>query len=341
MIINPILEIQIQLLRLRDLPVWLGRCMPPNLFRMARMMLVLGLAGCTGTTPGMNPFGSSCALDRQAAFPIETRVNLIFISLLIDDKPARFLLDTGADRSMISEIAVRRLGLARDSRRLTRLEGVGGTTTNWEAKTNTMVFGNALVRNINLAVGRFAQNEIGGLTVDGLLGVDILAAFDVEIDPVQHEATLYRARPCPDVLPPWQGPFMNVSSTGQARGRILVPITLDGVNDLAILDTGAQRSAIGTRLAMSTGVTQQQLNQDPGGQSQGASDNAVTTYFHRFHSLQIGETLIGNPIITVMPLPESNAGALLGADYLRGRRIYLSFASRRFFLAEPKPGSEQ
>lgn len=268
-------------------------------------------------------------------FPIEIRANLMFVPVQINGKPARLLLDTGADRSMVTEAAVERLGLVRDPHRLTRLEGVGGATTNWEVKTHTLVFGNGLVRDINLAVGRFAQDEIGGLRVDGLLGVDILAAFDVEIDPARDEAILYRARPCDDILPPWRESFMTITSTGAMRGRILVPITLDGVNDLAILDTGAQISSVSERLALSTGVTRLQLDQDPMGRSQGASANSVTTRAHRFRTLQIGTTLISNPMLAVLPLPESQAGALLGANYLRGRRLYLSFASHRFFMAEP------
>ncbi len=128
---------------------------------------------------------------------------------------------------------------------------------------------------------------------------------------------------------------MTITSTGAMRGRILVPITLDGVNDLAILDTGAQVSSVSERLALRTGVTRQQLDQDPKGRSQGASANSVITRAHRFRSLQIGATLISNPVLAVLPLPESQAGALLGANYLRGRRLYLSFASHRFFMAEP------
>ena len=311
----------------------------PDAF-LAVCALLLGLAGCANDPAGAMLLGQSCVLDKQAVFPIETRSNLMFVSLKIDDQPARFLLDTGADRSMVTEIAARRLGLARDPRRLTRLEGVGGATTNWEAKTNSLVFGNALVRNINLTVGRFAQDEIGGLTVDGLLGVDILSAFDVEIDPVQKQVTLYRARPCPDVQPPWPAPYLTMTSNGAMRGRILVPITLDGVNDQAILDTGAQITSVSERLALRTGITPQQLSQDPSGRSQGASSNSVTTRAHRFRSLQIGNTLIANPMLAVLPLPESNAGALLGANYLRGRRLFLSFASHRFFLAEPKMTAE-
>ena len=295
----------------------------------------MGLAACSSLPPGADLSGQSCPLDRQAAFPIETRVNLPFVSILIDDKPVRLILDTGADRSMITERAAQRLGLARDTRRLTRLEGVGGGTTSLDTKAVTLVFGSAKVRNFNLTVGQFAQDEIDGIQVDGLLGVDILSAFDVEIDPDRGQVVFYRARPCADALPPWKDPFLTVLSTGPLRGRILVPITLDGVNDLAILDTGAQISSVSDRLARSTGVTQQDLDRDPQGRSHGASANAVIARAHRFRSLRIGNTVINNPVMAVLQLPAGQAGALLGANYLRGRRLWLSFASRRFFLAEP------
>ena len=241
---------------------------------------------------------------------------------------------------MITETAAARLYLPRDPRRLTRLEGVGGVTTNREANTNTIVLGSGMVRGLGLTVGRLGQDQIDGLPVDGLLGVDILSAFDVEIDPLQGQVTLYRARPCVDALPPWNEPFLSVASTGMSRGRMLVPITLDGVNDLAILDTGAQVSSVTEALALRTGVTPQMLMLDPVGRSRGASDTSVATHAHRFRTLQIGNTLIDNPVIAVLPLP-GQVGALLGANYLRGRKIWLSFASRRFFLAEPLSMSQR
>jgi predicted aspartyl protease len=279
----------------------------------------------------MEGSATSCPLDRQASFPIESRVNLLFASVLIDGKPARLVLDTGADRTMITETAAARLDLARDPRRFTRLEGVGGVTTNREARTDTIVLGSGLVRGMGLTVGRLGQDQIDGLT---------LAAFDVEIDPVQGQVTLYRARPCADAVPPWNEPYLSVSSTGMLRGRMLVPITLDGVDDVAILDTGAQVSSVSDALALKAGVTPQMLMLDPVGRSRGASDTAVTTHAHRFRSLQIGNTRIANPVIAVLQLP-GQAGALLGANYLRGRKIWLSFASRRFFLAEPVSMSQR
>lgn len=307
-----------------------------NRWRCLVAALLLGLAGCAN-----GPLGAasqqSCALERLAAFPIERRVNLLFVPVMIRGQPARLLLDTGAERSMVTEAAAQRLGLIRDGRRLTRLEGIGGTTTNWDVKTDTLVFGSAKIRDFQLAVGRFAQNEIDGALLDGLLGVDILAAFEVEIDPAQRQATLYRARPCADALPPWRDPFIVVDTTGPPRGRMLVPITLDGVNDLAILDTGAQVTSVSERLALSTGLTRQELERDPVGRSTGASDASVPTRAHRFRSLMVGGAQISNPVLAVLPLPEGRAGALLGSNYLRGRRLWLSFASRRFFLAEQSP----
>lgn len=296
---------------------------------------LLGLSGCAGGPETASRPDPSCALERLASFPVEMRANLLFAQVQINDKPAILLVDTGADRSMVTETAASRLDLTRNPNRLTRLEGIGGTTTNWEAKTDTIVFGGGKVRNFGLTVGRFAQDQIAGRRLDGLLGVDILAAFDVEIDPGRGEVTLYTARPCEDALPPWKGDFLAVHTTGEARGRILVPITLDGVNDLAILDTGAQASSVSEDLALRTGLTRQELARDPVGRSHGASANVVEARLHRFHTLQIGKTVIRDPVMVVLRLPQGRAGALLGSNYLGGRKIWLSFASRRFFLAEP------
>lgn len=301
-------------------------------------MLLIGLAGCATVPVGVKLSGQSCPLDRQAAFPIERQANFMLASVMIDGKPARLLVDTAAERSMVTDTAARRLGLPRDPHRLTRVQGFGGSTTNWDAKANTLVLGDAEVRNLDLTVGPSGQDKPGAPAEDGLLGLDVLATFDVEVDPIKRQVILYRPRPCSNVLPPWQGPFMTVSSIGPLDGEIRVPITLDGVHDTAILDTGAQHSSVSERLAFRTGVTRQQLDHDLSGRSRGVSNNAVVTHLHRFRSLRVGTTLIASPLLVVLPLPKGAVGAL-GANYLCHQRLYLSFVSRRFFLAESTPAA--
>ena len=297
------------------------------------IMALPGLAACGSTTP---PAGI-CPVERLASAPLESRANLLFLTAAIDGLPVRLLVDTGAERTTLTEAAVQRLGLARDPHALTQMRGIGDATTSFDAKTHTLIFGTAQFSGLNMTVGRFASNEIDGATFDGLLGTDILASFDVEIDSVAGQMSFYRPRPCADATPPWTLPYLVIQGTGPPRGRMALPIELDGIAGVAVLDTGAQITTVSERLALRAGVTANMLTQDPRSIAKGASPNAVAAHAHRFRDLRIGPTLVHAPMLAVLPMYDSRAEALLGGDYLHGHPVWLSFASRRVFLGPAPP----
>lgn len=287
---------------------------------------LLGLASCA-TVPG-----GSCPVVALASAPVELHANLLFLDAAIDGLPVRLLVDTGAERTTLTEPAVTRLGLARDPRSITRMRGIGDITTSFDAKTHTLMLGNGQVSGLNMTVGRFATDDIAGMAFDGLLGTDILASFDVEIDPGARRLTLYQPRTCLDPAPPWT-PEVTIEATGPPRGRMLVPIAVNGVGVVAILDTGAQVTTVSERFSARAGVSAAELAQDPRGLVKGASPNTVTARRHRFRDLQVGPTLVPGPALAVLAMDGQSTDALLGADYLAGRKLWLSFASRRIFLA--------
>ena len=297
------------------------------------VMALLGLGACAATVPS----AGNCPVERLARASLESRANLLFLTAAIDGLPVRLLIDTGAERTTLTEEAVQRLGLARDPHALTQMRGIGDATTSFDAKTHTLIFGTAQFSGLNMTVGRFATNEIAGATFDGLLGTDILASFDVEIDSAAGQVSLYRPRPCVDATPPWALPYLIIEGTGPPRGRMSLPIELDGIAGVAVLDTGAQITTVSERLALRAGVTANMLAQDPRSVAKGASPNVVAAHAHRFRDLRIGPTLVHAPMLAVLPMSDTRAEALLGGDYLHGHPVWLSFASRHVFLGPESP----
>jgi len=65
----------------------------------------------------------------------------------------------------------------------------------------------------------------------------------------------------------------------------------------------------------------------------GAAPQAVSVHVHQFHELVVGgEARIEDPALAVVPNDSGIGDALLGGDFLRGRRVWLSFATRRLFV---------
>jgi hypothetical protein len=164
---------------------------------MRRFLLVLvffGLAGCASGDPGRNAANGACPLIRLAEIPMETHGNLLFVRAQVLGAPVVLLLDTGAQRTLLTEAAVDRLHLPRDYHHATRMSGIGSSpTAAWNARLpEGLTLGGARIPIDTVTVGRFSIGNVAGLA-DGLLGVDIMRAFDLDLDMANHRLTLYRA----------------------------------------------------------------------------------------------------------------------------------------------------
>jgi predicted aspartyl protease len=114
--------------------------------------------------------------------------------------------------------------------------------------------------------------------------------------------------------------------------RLLVPFVLDGTDGVATLDTGAQNTAISVAMAERVGVDATTMAQDPSITAHGAAADELSVRVHRFRRLQIGPAEVSDPPLPIVPAPEGLGDGLIGADFLEGRRIWLSYASLRVFI---------
>jgi len=278
----------------------------------------------------------NCDLVVVAKMPLEVRNRLLVVPAGIGGKWVKLLVDSGAERTVLSADTVARLGLARDEKIITRSTGMGGTYVANDAIIPGLVLGGVRFTIERVSVGQFRLGP--SLAADGLLGSDLLLAFDLDIDVPDKTLTLYRPRLCPDVTPPWREPFERVAGVRALRDRLLIPLDLDGVSGMGILDTGAQATTIGLRMANRLGLTQQSMAGDLIVQHHGAGPGSQEARLHRFKLLRIGPAVARDPVLSVLPVDAGVGDALVGEDFIDGRRIWMSFANREVFVATSKPG---
>ncbi|MEJ0016592.1 MAG: retropepsin-like aspartic protease [Acetobacteraceae bacterium] len=309
------------------------------MIRAVLLLSLLALAACAGDI-GARRADGTCPLIRLAEIPLEARSNMLFVQAKIGTEPVTLLLDTGAERTLLTEAAVNRLQLPRDYQHATRTFGIGSPTAAWDAKLpDGLVLGTTRFPVDSVTVGQFAINQIAGGPADGLLGADILLAFDLDLDLPANHITVYRARrECPDATPPWKEPYVAVNGIGTQRDRLLVPFELDGVAGMGILDTGAQLSSVSQRMAERTGVGLEQLAADRTVIAHGAAPEHVPVRIHRFRELRVGPALLRDPLLPVVPMSSSMGDALVGADFLQDRRVWLSFSTNRMFITPLERG---
>jgi predicted aspartyl protease len=295
------------------------------------LLAALLLAGCATGPEG------ACKLVWRADLPIDPRDGLIFVGATFDDRPATMVMDTGAERTTLTETAVTRLRLRRDLRHPSNTMGIGGPSASYEAPLDNFAIGVFRLPVERVEVGTFPIPEIAGIQADGLLGADILLAFDLDIDLPARRLTIYRARPCADSRPPWTVPYASVEGVSMRRDRLVVPLSLNGADGTAVLDTGAQRTVVRPEFAARAGVTQAMLDLDPSAMLQGASRGQASFHMHHFDTLRIGNDTAHGVPLPVANLPGAEADALIGGDFLSGRRIWVSAASHQLFFTTPPP----
>jgi hypothetical protein len=188
-----------------------------------------------------------------------------------------------------------------------------------------------------IAFAPFSISDGNGPLADGLLGADILLAFDLDIDIPGHTLTLYDRRVCPRPKPPWPEGANEITGVDIKRDRLILPVVLDGVSGTALLDTGAQASVVGPSFAARLGLTEQALSEDPTVHQRGVGPETTVARLHRFKFLQIGPIATTAPTMPVLHRDVGIGDMLIGEDILQGHRVWLSFRPAQVFVSKSPP----
>ncbi len=298
------------------------------LHRAAALLMLALLARCA-TPPVID-----CKLTKVAEMPLEVEDQLLVVPAGINGQWVHLVVDTGAERTVVGDEAVKRLNLQHDARYVNKSLGIGGVTTTTDVTIDRLVLGGVHFPITRIASGTFNLQTIPGLNADGLLGADILLAFDLDIDVPGHTLALYRPRLCPSAQPPWPGPATEILGVRSRKDRLLVPFQLDNVPGMAILDTGAQGNVLGVDMARRMGLNDQTMAADPQVRQHGVGPGETMSHLHQFMLMRVGPVAEGNPRLTVLNSDFGVGDALIGEQFLQGRRVWLSFRNRQVFVSK-------
>jgi len=279
------------------------------------------------------PSKADCNLTMIAQMPLQVQDHLLVVPADLNAARVSLVVDSGAERTTISDAVAERLGLPHNSRYRTRSLGIGGRTVTTDVDLDRLVLGGVNFPIERAAVGTFRLQNERGLQADGLLGADVLLAFDMDIDVPGGKLTLYRARHCAESGPPWQEPAVQITGVATRKDRLLLPFELDGQSGMAILDTGAGRNVIGLDMARRMGLNEQTMGEDAKVRQRGVGPAEAIGYLHRFNLLRIGSTAETAPLIAVQLSDAGIGDALIGEPFLHGRRVWISFQNRQVFVS--------
>ena len=274
-----------------------------------------------------------CGAVRLGETTVATLRNAPIVTLSANGVPVTLVIDTGAEGTILTPAAAQRIGAQRPRIEFERqLHGLAGTLQTSEVELRSFTVGDVAIpwRRVRVAPVNVANVFSGPL--DGVLGADSLSSFDVDLDLPGHRMALYEKQTCPGAAPAWTEPYTRINA-GRSRGdHLFFPVQLDGHRTDAFVDTGSQFTVLSTQAALALGVGATVLARDRVATVRGAAAEQLAAHVHRFSQLEIGTETIRNPEIIVTDVRLSDADLVLGIDFLRPRRIWLSYGSQQIFI---------
>jgi predicted aspartyl protease len=293
--------------------------------------VVLGRPAPSAGEPAAIP---ACGGKRIGEITVATLNRMPIVTLLANKVPVVLLLDTGAQRTILTPAVAERIGAQPPRVEFDRrMRGIARTMDTREVELHSFTIGGVAIPWRRIAVVAATLPSVFSGPLDGVLGADVLSAFDVDVDLAQDRIVLHEPQSCPEAAPDWSAPYVTISTGLSAGEHLFFPVQLDGRRVYAIVDTGAQMTALSTRTARALGVSETTLAQEKVMTIRGSAGEQLSGHIHRFARLDVSGEALHNPEIIVADLTLSDADLVLGVDFIRSRRVWFSYRSRQIFLS--------
>ncbi len=296
-------------------PAWGRRC---------AVVVLMASSGCGGGAD----VPRSCTVRTTVDLPLLDHTAIPTVVGRLRNQPVGLLLDTGAATSVVARGAVDRFGLMSEPYLITRLTGIGGSRLTDFAYIGDLELGHGHAKDFDLPIGPNFTDLSRDLPILGLFGADFMSNYDVDFDLPHRRFAMYDLAGCqaiqPVATPYFTVPFRLVGTA------IRIEIRLNGVPVKADLDSGSSNTYITEDDAGRAGVTASILAGERIIHPGGVDGFPVKGHLHRFGSLELGAERLKN-----FPLDVASSAVgitLLGADFFRLNRIWISYPHRMLFV---------
>lgn len=286
------------------------------------------LAACAAL--GHRPALAQCGFSSDPAIPLRVIDGFPVIAATIDGVPVTFVLDTGAQAHLI-------LPEAQATLRLPLLPGTvpvigtGGATEAPIVRLDAVRLGAAVLEATAAPVTPLPALPHVSPMLAGLLGAPLLYQFDVGLDATAGRLALIDPRNCP--RPDLALSLTSVPLSLTPDHRALLPVRIDGQTLTALLDTGSRAT-----LLTAAAAARLDLRALPSANTAPGVDGERVPVSHvRVREIAVGADIRRNAPVSIAQLQLDGADMLLGFDYLRQRRVWISYVTGRLVIALPGP----
>lgn len=294
------------------------------------------ILGCLAALLWLGPALAApvCQLKPIAALPITMDRTVPTVEIGVNGHRVRMIVDTGSNVTMLTPEQAEAMHLLADPKHA----GGGALGSTGYTKTSNFVIdwmdlGSVRLERLSVPVAKL-QRDGADPVIGGILGGTILSHFDIDYDEPGSMLTLYQVSGCLFPEPPWQHPYEAIKgSVYQARLR--VPVEVDGHVLMALVDTGAEILSLARGSLYQLGLGEGILSNDLRRNVTGVGGGTVRLPYHRFASVKIGEESFTGGMAIIQEYPILGANMLIGEDYMKERRLWLSYTSGMMFVQIP------
>lgn len=306
--------------------------MPHRVFGWLRW-LTAALAVCVPMHGAIADDAASCLSRQVVELPLQALNSLVVVRVSAQGAPLNLIIDTGAQQTVVTEAAAKRIGLPVHRAYPRQMFGLGGGVTTGDALLSPLAAGGFGFPAAHVQVGPISLPAIGEQPSDGLLGADVLSNFDIDLDLPRLKLRLFSKQPCAQQPAAWNAAPATLEARRSINNRLFFSVSLDGHPLAALIDTGAQTSILDSAAAKAMGVSEAMLARDMSASVRGVASAAAPFHRHQFGRIVIGSLALQAPAFVVAPLHLEDADIVLGMDFLAGRRVRLDYDAHRIYLA--------
>ncbi len=302
------------------------------------MTVVRGLLAVLSVVANMDAAGAECRMTMVSRLAVTPLDGLPTVQAALNQHPATLYFDTGSYTSVLTMQAAHRVGLTvmrgEEFNSLhVNVSGLGGGRSALGVTAREVALGNLHARDYNF----IAAPDIVAPPADGLLSIDLISQFDIDLDFPDREIRLFQ--PVGDCSAPaafLARPLYVVPllANGQDR-RPRVNVTVGGRQIVALIDTGASRSGMFRRAAQHIGIDAASGPMPGRSQVSGIGPRLVSVRQTR-QSLDIGDLTFENmPIDIIDDHGDDDVQLLLGRDLQAKVHLWISYSSHSLIMQFP------
>jgi hypothetical protein len=279
---------------------------------------------------------ATCTLSVVASLPLTVSGSRLYVPITMNATDGLFMVDTGSQDTLLTADYAARSHVGMDTHAGRKIySGAGGR--------QTLPVNMAHVRRIEMAKLAFQDwefavipAEAGGLGKtqhDGILGMDFMHYFDIDVELDTHRLIFWRLQDCRDIHPEWSGDYDSIPLTRMPSHGETIPILLDNAILDVQFDTGADGLLLTRAAGAKAGVTDDMLNHDhdPHGAGVGGSFPSVV---HQFGLLMVGKSEFHQPKVVVETETHRTSydDGLIDWRYLKARKFWISNSTGTLFV---------